>query len=53
MTCMEPVPHNDRYEWSVTEGVDLMYDSGNLNCYAKVKIKYLGYDIYGNRVSYN
>lgn len=41
--CMESKSHDNRYEWSVTEGVDLAYDVGNPNCYARINVKWLGY----------
>jgi len=41
MNCIENVPHNPHFEWSSNEYDALAYDSGNMNCRVKIKIKYL------------
>lgn len=38
---MGSTPHNPKYKWSVTEGVDLMYDAENPNCMKKIKVEWL------------
>lgn len=48
MNCIENLPTDPKFKWNANDGINLFYDVGNPHCYVKIKIKYLGLDIFGN-----